>query len=88
MIEKVINRRNMHRAYRQVLLNKGSAGVDGMTVKELSVHWKKNRDKIATALCNGKYLAQPILRVEYPRVTERHACWVFPPLPTVCYNKR
>ena len=30
MIEQVINRRNMHLAYKQVLANKGSAGVDGM----------------------------------------------------------
>lgn len=67
MIERVINRRNMQRAYHQVLLNKGSAGVDGMTIKELSVHWKKNRDKVATAMVNGKYLPQPILGVEIPK---------------------
>jgi hypothetical protein len=35
MIEQVINRRNMHLAYQQVVRNKGSAGVDGMPVSEL-----------------------------------------------------
>jgi RNA-directed DNA polymerase len=55
MIEKVINRKNMLKAYRQVLSNKGSAGVDGMSVKELSSHLKENRDTIVTAVCNGKY---------------------------------
>lgn len=35
MIEQVLNRRNVMRAYRQVVSNKGSAGVDGMPVKEL-----------------------------------------------------
>ncbi len=35
MIEQVINRRNMHLAYKHVLANKGSAGVDGMQVSEL-----------------------------------------------------
>jgi hypothetical protein len=30
MIEQVLNRRNMMRAYRQVVSNKGSAGIDGM----------------------------------------------------------
>lgn len=57
----------MQRALRQVEQNKGSAGVDGMTVKELSAHLKINRDKIATAMVNGKYLPQPILGVEIPK---------------------
>lgn len=67
MIEKVVNRKNMLRAYKQVVSNKGSAGVDGMSVKELSVHLKENRDKIVTAVCNGKYLPQAILGVEIPK---------------------
>jgi len=35
MIEQVLNRNNMMRAYGQILSNKGSSGVDGMSVKEL-----------------------------------------------------
>jgi group II intron reverse transcriptase/maturase len=67
MIEQVINRRNMQRACQSVVSNKGSAGVDGMTVDELSTFLKVNRDKIATALVKGKYLPQPILGVEIPK---------------------
>ena len=67
MIEKVVNRKNMRRAYQQVLRNEGSAGVDGMSVLELSKHLKVNRDKIATAVCNGSYLPQPILGIEIPK---------------------
>lgn len=67
MIERVINRKNMYRAYRQVLSNKGSAGIDGMSVQALSEHLDKNRDKIALQICNGKYLPQPILGVEIPK---------------------
>ncbi|MEK7841757.1 MAG: group II intron reverse transcriptase/maturase [Deltaproteobacteria bacterium] len=67
MIEKVINRRNMQRACKQVVTNKGSAGVDGMTVQELSKHLKLNRDKIATSIVKGKYLSQPILGVKIPK---------------------
>jgi len=67
MIEKVVNRKNMLRAYRQVLSNKGSAGVDGMPVKELSEHLDKNREKIAFEVCNGTYLPQAILGVEIPK---------------------
>ncbi|MBW8003836.1 MAG: group II intron reverse transcriptase/maturase [Planctomycetes bacterium] len=67
MIEKVINRKNMRLACQQVVSNKGSAGVDGMSVKELSAYLKLNRDKIATAMVNGKYLPQPILGVSIPK---------------------
>lgn len=67
MIERVLNRRNMMRAYGQVLSNKGSAGVDGMSVKELYVHLSKNREQIESDIRSGKYLPQPILGVEIPK---------------------
>jgi hypothetical protein len=58
MIEKVVNRKNMLKAYRQVVSNGGSAGVDGMSVKELSSHLRENRGRIVMAMINGKYLPQ------------------------------
>ena len=57
----------MRKAYQQVLSNKGSAGVDGMGVKELLNHLEINRDKIAGALREGIYLPQPILGVSIPK---------------------
>lgn len=57
----------MRLACSHVVQNKGSAGVDGMTVKELTIFVKENRDKIATAMCDGKYLPQAILGVEIPK---------------------
>jgi group II intron reverse transcriptase/maturase len=64
MIEQVLNRRNVMRAYRQVMSNKGSSGADGMTVKELYENLTKNRDRIESELRRGKYLPQAILGVE------------------------
>lgn len=63
MIEQVINRRNMHLAYQQVVRNKGSAGVDGMQVSELKQHIQKDREAIVLSIINGRYLPQPILGV-------------------------
>jgi RNA-directed DNA polymerase len=54
-------------AYRQVMSNQGSAGVDGMSVKSLSAHLKSNGDKITTAVCAGEYLPQAILGAEMPK---------------------
>ena len=57
----------MMRAYRQVVSNKGSAGVDGMSVKELYAYLAKNRDQIAFDVRNGKYLPQAIRGVAIPK---------------------
>lgn len=57
----------MLKACHQVVSNKGSAGVDGMSVTKLSDHWEENQRRIATSVCNGKYLPQAILGVEIPK---------------------
>ena len=57
----------MRLACQQVVSNKGSAGVDGMPVEELSAYLEINREQITTALSEGKYLPQPILGVEIPK---------------------
>lgn len=67
MIEQVLNRRNIMQAYSQVVSNKGSAGVDGMPVKELYAHLVKTREQTETDIRLGKYLPQAILGVEIPK---------------------
>ena len=67
MIEQVINRRNMHLAYKQVLANKGSAGVDGMQVTELKQHISAQREAIVLRIIKGCYLPQPVLGVNIPK---------------------
>jgi len=67
LIEQVINRQNMMRAFKQVRQNKGSAGVDRMPVGELYDYLTKNRESIEQSLLNGTYLPQPILGVEIPK---------------------
>jgi len=67
MIEQVIDPKNMQHACKHVISNKGSAGVDGMGVEELSNHLKLNRERIITDMFNGKYLPQPILGVLIPK---------------------
>jgi hypothetical protein len=45
MIERVLHPHNMQRAFKQVIANKGSAGVDRMSVTELKSldGWLRNR---------------------------------------------
>jgi len=57
----------MHLAYKQVLANKGSAGVDGMQVTELKQHISAQREAIVLRIIKGCYLPQPVLGVNIPK---------------------
>jgi len=67
MIERVLNRKNMLLACRQVMQNQGSAGVDGMKTSELWTYLDNNRDSMTSGIRNGTYLPQSILGVEIPK---------------------
>jgi RNA-directed DNA polymerase len=58
MIERVLRPKNMTLAYRQVVSNKGSAGVDGMKVYELKSFIDDNRTTIALRILNGSTYLQ------------------------------
>lgn len=70
----------MHLAYRQVMRNKASAGVDGMQVSELTHFVEQNRETIAASIINGRYLPQPILGVSIPKSDGKTR---LPGIPTV-----
>ena len=67
LMEEVCERRNLKEALRQVKANKGSPGVDGMTVGQLSGYWKQHWPAIREQLLNGTYEPQPVRRVEIPK---------------------
>ena len=67
MIEKVLQAKNLIKAYRQVMANKGSSGVDGINVGELRFYIDQNRTTIATDILQMRYVVQPIRGVEIPK---------------------
>lgn len=67
LMDKILNHENMEQAIQQVKRNKGAAGVDGMTVKELESHWKINGEEIKRQIRERKYRPSPVLRVEIPK---------------------
>ena len=69
LMEIIVDRRNMLRAYRRVLANKGAPGVDGMTVGQLKSYLKRCWPKIKQALLNGTYKPLPVRRKEIPKPT-------------------
>src|SRR5207247_3811420 len=66
-MEDVCERANLKKALRQVRSNKGSAGVDGMTVDQLADYLKQHWPAIREQLLNGTYEPQPVRRVEIPK---------------------
>jgi RNA-directed DNA polymerase len=67
MIEEILNASNMQMAYKQVKRNNGSAGIDGMSMTQLSVYLKKNWESISCKARNQEYQPQAILGVEIPK---------------------
>ena len=67
LLELIIRRENLNKAYRQVKKNKGSAGIDGMQVEELLPYLEKHGDELVEQLRDGKYKPNPVRRVEIPK---------------------
>lgn len=67
LLEKILDRDNMNAAYKRVCANKGVAGIDGVTVEELSDYIKENWDSIREQIRQRKYKPQPVRRVEIPK---------------------
>src|SRR6516165_260290 len=67
LMEEVCERENLKEALRQVKANKGSAGVDGMTVVGITDYLKQRWPAIREQLLNGTYVPKPVRRVEIPK---------------------
>ena len=67
LLEKVLDDKNLYRAYEQVYRNKGTSGVDGMTVEEVGYYLYKHKEEIKEQLRNRKYKPSPVKRVYIPK---------------------
>lgn len=67
LFEQMLEPINMNLAYKRVKANKGSHGVDGMTVNELLQFLKQNSKQLRQSILEGKYNPQPVRRVEIPK---------------------
>ncbi len=69
LMERVVERSNMQRAYSRVKQNKGAPGVDGMSVDQLGSFLRAHWPKIKERLCEGSYEPKPVRRVEIPKAS-------------------
>ncbi len=70
-INAILSARNLTEASREVIRNKGAAGVDAMSVKELKPYLNKNRDGLIELVLQGKYYPQPIRGKEIPKSNKK-----------------
>jgi RNA-directed DNA polymerase len=82
LMEEVCERENLKEALRRVKANKGSAGIDRMTVGGIADYLKQHWPAIREQLLNGTYKSKPVRRVETPSRTAGCAnlasrrCWI------------
>src|SRR5215813_14218361 len=67
LMEEICEPENLKAAFKQVKANKGSAGIDRMTVDQLGDYLKQHWPAIREQLLSGTYEPKPVRRVEIPK---------------------
>ena len=67
LLERILSRENMLRAWKRVKANKGAAGVDGISIAEVPGFIRDRWEDIRKSLLEGSYQPLPVLRVEIPK---------------------
>ena len=70
LVEQILHKDNLNKAYKKVKSNKGAGGVDGMSVDELLGFLKDNQEQLIQQIKDGKYKPNPVRRVEIPKETK------------------
>ncbi len=67
LLEKILDRDNLNRAFKRVKANKGAPGVDGMSIDETLAWLKEHNHELLNRIRRGKYTPKPVRRVEIPK---------------------
>lgn len=67
LLEKIVSKDNMNKAFKKVKSNKGASGIDGMEVTELKLHLENYGATLIEQILSGKYKPQAVRRVEIPK---------------------
>lgn len=67
LLEKILEKENLNKAYKQVKGNKGCAGIDGIKIEDIDEYIKENKTLILTRIRKRKYQPSPVLRKQIPK---------------------
>jgi RNA-directed DNA polymerase len=69
LLEQVLSRENMLKAWKRVKANKGAPGIDGVTIEEFPEYFQEHWPCVREEIFAGKYQPSPVRRVEIPKTT-------------------
>lgn len=64
LLERILSAANLNKAYKRVISNGGSGGVDKMETEDLLSYLRIHKDSLIISLKDGKYRPNPVRRVE------------------------
>ena len=67
LLEEILDKGNLNRAFKRVKANKGAPGIDGITVEEMGAYLRENQKELIERIRKGKYTPDPVRRVEIPK---------------------
>ena len=70
LLDLILRKENLNKAYKQIKANKGSGGIDGMQVDELLPYLRENQETLIQKIRDGRYKPTPVRRVEIPKETK------------------
>lgn len=70
LLDLILRKENLNKAYKQIKANKGSGGIDGMQVDELLPYLRENQETLIQKIRDGRYKPNPVRRAEIPKETK------------------
>ena len=67
LLEEILDRNNLNRAFKRVRANKGAPGIDGMTVEDALTWLREHRKELLESIRKGTFKPQPVRRKEIPK---------------------
>ena len=67
LMEKILERGNLNKAYQRVKSNNGAPGIDGMTVEEALPWLKEHKKELLESIKGGWFKPNPVRRKEIPK---------------------
>ena len=83
LLEIILSPSNLNKAYKAVVRNNGSGGIDKMSCEQLLPWLKANKDELIISLQSGTYRPNPVRRVEIPKDNGKMR-----PLSIYCYEDK
>ena len=67
LLEKILASENLNIAFKKVISNKGTHGIDGMTSEQFLSYLERNGENLINSVFSGEYIPQPVRRIKIPK---------------------